>query len=210
MKAALLAALMLLPAPAAAEAPAGRSTFRAAETVSDGAYAVLRRGVFGTLLPARLAGRMGRAPKGDSYDAFRARLARADWSGAAAEDKTGRVADAFVDTLVERYQLEAFGKAAGAYALDPANWEARFLASASVLGGAYLWAAGAGAEVDAGPATLGLRLSPGWRWRAAAEGGEGRLVAVSVSPRGTNVSFGAERGARPGSERATASWTARF
>jgi hypothetical protein len=139
--------------------------------------------VFKALLPARLADKMAEAPKTDSYSDFRARLERINRRGIKPGEGTGPLTDAIVSTLVDRYRLEAFGQASGAYALDRRNWEPRFLASASVLGSAYLWAAGVDAGFKAGPVKVNLKLAPGWRWRLASGGSAQRLAELELSKR---------------------------
>lgn len=231
--AAALAATMALPASAQQEA--GRPVYRLAEGISDGVYSLMRGHLFAALLPRRLAGRMAPAPDRDSYGVFRARLAKtharaarrameavpsgaaatpaaqAEWRRLVRDEEQDAVADAFASTLVDRYQLERFGEASGAYALDPGNWEPGFLASASVLGGAYLWAAGVDADWDAGPVNVGVRLAPGWRWRMAAAGGGRRLASLELSPRGSPLSLRAEWGASgPAAERTSLVWEKRF
>lgn len=238
MKAALAAALLLFPAlPAAAawrEAP-GRPAYRLAEGLSDGVYGLMRGHLFSALLPRRLVRHMAPAPEKDSYGAFRARLSRtharaasramdarprglaatpaaqAQWAALVRDEEQDALTDAFASTLVDRYELENFGKDSGAYALNRANWEPGFLASASVLGGAYLWAAGVDADWDAGPMRVGLRLAPGWRWRAAAEGNGRRLARLEFSPRGSSLSLRAEWGASgPAAEKTSLVWERRF
>ncbi len=177
----MLAALLALPA--SAEPDTGRGAFQAVEAVSDGVYGVLRRGIFKALLPRRLSSQMAEPPKTDSYSDFRARVARIDRRRLEAGEGPDAVTDALVSTLVDRYRLEAFGQASGAYALDRRNWEPRFLASASVLGSAYLWAAGVDAGFKAGPCKVSLKLAPGWRWRMASGGSAQRLAELELSRR---------------------------
>lgn len=208
MKAAALALLLAAPARADWTEDPGRPAYRAIERLSDGAYSLLRGSLFSTLLPGRLTREMGRAPTTDSYAAFRANFsvkqdraarrvlearpaaqtdgpsARAAWLGYAREEQTAALRDALLDTLVDRYGLETFGRRSGAYASDRGNWEPGFLASSSVLGSAYLWAAGVDAGFDAGPARLGLQLAPGWRWRSAVEGRAVRRLARVETSRG--------------------------
>lgn len=231
--AAVLAASVALPA--AAQAEAGRPVYRLAETLSDGVYGLMRGHLFSALLPRRLAGRMAPAPDRDSYGVFRARLAKtharaarramearpagsaatpaaqAQWRDLVRDAEQDALADAFASTLVDRYQLERFGQDSGAYALNPGNWEPGFLASASVLGGAYLWAAGVDADWDAGPVRVGVRLAPGWRWRVAAEGGGRRLAGLELSRRGSPLSLRAEWGSSgPAAEKTSLVWERRF
>ena len=221
--------------PAAARSEAGRPVYRLAETLSDGVYGLMRGHLFSALLPRRLTGKMARAPRRDSYGVFRARLSRtharaarramdarpdgqaatpaaqAEWRRLVRDEEVDALADAFASTLVERYELERFGRDSGAYALDPGNWEPRFLASASVLGSAYLWAAGVDADWDAGPVRVGVRLAPGWRWRMAADGGGRRLAGIELSRRGSPLSLRAEWGSSgPAAERTSLVWERRF
>lgn len=236
MKAALAAVLAAtLAVPASAREDAGRPVYRLAETLTDGVYGLMRGHLFAALLPRRLAGRMAPAPDRDSYGVFRARLAKtharaarrameavpagaaatpaaqAEWRRLVRDEEQDALADAFASTLVDRYQLERFGEYSGTYALNPGNWEPGFLASASVLGGAYLWAAGVDAGWDAGPVRVGLRLAPGWRWRMAAGGHGRRLAGLELSRRGSPLSLRAEWGASgPAAERTSLVWERRF
>lgn len=236
MRFVLAAVLAAAPAlPAAAQSEAGRPVYRLAETLSDGVYGLMRGHLFSALLPRRLAGRMAPAPDRDSYGVFRARLAKtharaarramealpsgaaatpaaqAEWRGLVRDEEQDALADAFASTLVDRYQLERFGEDSGAYALNPGNWEPGFLASASVLGGAYLWAAGVDADWDAGPVRVGVRLAPGWRWRAAADGGGRRLAGLELSRRGSPLSLRAEWGSSgAAAEKTSLVWERRF
>ena len=235
MKALIAAPLAVLLAIPALGAEPGRPVYRLAEGLSDGIYGLMRGHLFSALLPRRLAGRMARAPEKDSYAAFSARLSRnharvarramsarpspteagpsaeAKWRDLVRDEEQDALADAFASTMVDRYQLESFGKESGSYALNPGNWEPGFLASASVLGGAYLWAAGVDADFDAGPLNVGMRVAPGWRWRAAADGGGRRLASLELSPRGSELTLRAEWGASgPAAEKTSLVWERRF
>lgn len=234
MKAAALALLLAAPARADWTEDPGRPAYRAVERLSDGAYALLRGSLFSTLLPGRLTREMGRAPRGDSYALFRAHFARTQdrasrrvletrpsgpadtpdarrsWLGFAREEQSASLRDALLDTLVERYGLETFGRRSGDYATNRDNWEPGFLASASVPGSAYLWAAGVDAGVKAGPARLGLQLAPGWRWRSAAEGGEVRRLARVEASRGGAALYAEWDAGSADAARVGASWSRRF
>jgi hypothetical protein len=221
--------------PAAAQRPggAGRYAYRAVERVSDGVYGLMRGTLFTSVLPRRLTRDMAAAPEQDSYAAFRAELSKhqlrasrrivdarpqgvvaspaslAKWRTLARDEEQDALAGAFASTMVDRYKLEAFGESSGAYAKDRRNWEPGFLAPAAVLGGAYLWVAGVDAGWNAGPARVGLRVAPGWRWRAAGEAR--RLASVELSARDLPLSVRADWGGTgPEAEAVTVAWTQRF
>lgn len=210
----------------------GRPAYRALETVSDRMYGLMR-GTLTSTLPRRLTRSMAAAPEQDSYALFRQELSRrhagaaerirtarpgaaldtpdaqARWRAYAAEQEQDAVVGAFAETMVGRYRLESFGESSGAYAKDRRNWEPGFLAPAAVFGGAYLWVAGVDAGWKAGPARVGLRLAPGWRWRSA--GGARRLASLELSPAGSALKLSADwGGAGPEAEMVALNWTRKF
>jgi hypothetical protein len=210
----------------------GRPAYRALEKVSDGVYGFMR-GTLTSTLPRRLTRDMAAAPERDSYEVFREEFSRrhdgavariraakptaavdgpsaqAAWRGYAAEQEQDALLGAFAETMVGRYKLESFGENSGAYAKDRRNWDASFLAPAAVFGGAYLWVAGVDAGWRAGPARVGLRVAPGWRWRAA--GGARRLATVELSPAGSALKLSADwGGSGPEAEAVALNWTRRF
>lgn len=210
----------------------GRPAYRALEKVSDGVYGLMR-GTLRTTLPSRLSRDMAAAPEQDSYETFRRELGRrhegaaarirsarpasavdspqsqSRWRTYAAEQEQDVLLGAFAETMVGRYRLEAFGESSGSYAKDRRNWEPGFLAPAAVFGGAYLWVAGVDAGWDAGPARVGLRLAPGWRWRSAP--GARRLATVELSPARSELKLSAAwGGSGPAAETVALNWTRRF
>lgn len=234
MKTVYAAALIVgMALPACAQWSGGRPAYRVVERVSDGVYGFMRGTLFTSVLPRRLTRDMASAPRQDSYAAFRAELAKnqsrarrriidarpegaaaspaalAKWRSLARDEEQDALAGAFASTMVDRYKLEAFGESSGAYAKDRRNWEPGFLAPAAVLGGAYLWVAGVDAGWKVGPARVGLRLAPGWRWRAA--GQARRLASVELSARDTPFSVRADwGGSGPEAESVTVAWSQRF
>lgn len=210
----------------------GRPAYRALEKVSDGVYGLMR-GTLRTTLPSRLSRSMSAAPEQDSYALFRSEFSRrhgaaaeriraarpsaardtpdsqARWRSYAAEQEQDALLGAFAETMVGRYKLESFGESSGEYAKDRRNWEPGFLAPAAVFGGAYLWVAGVDAGWDAGPARVGLRIAPGWRWRSA--GGARRLASLELAPDGSALKLSADwGGSGPEAETVALNWTRRF
>jgi hypothetical protein len=217
-------AVLLAAAPAAAadwSVPYG-----AVEAVSDGVYGLLRGQFFAAVLPQGLSRQMSRAPNGSSYAAFARRLRRNQdeaerrivttrpTGAQALSIETTVVADALADSLIGRYQLEKFGRASGAYASQARNWDPEFIASAAVLGGAYLYAAGLRADWTMGPVRVDLDTKPGAALRSALESGEGRsLLALSLRPKDSPLAARFEGGLSSGratGERYGLSYSQRF
>lgn len=239
MNRALAAALVLaLAGPARAEGwDAARPMYRGMERVADRVYGIVRGHLFSAVLPGNLSRRMAPAPAGSSDGVFAQRMARrqerarvrilearpvgqastpaalASWRDAAMSVQTTAVADAFADTLVHRYQLQRFGEDSGRYALDPRNWDAEFLASATVLGGAYLYAAGLRTDWKAGAFRVDLDSPAGPALASAARSGEGRVAELRLSPLRSPLSLKtawALRGGRFASESVGLGYTTRF
>ncbi|MDX6769384.1 MAG: hypothetical protein SF051_07615 [Elusimicrobiota bacterium] len=239
MKNLLAAALLLFFAgPARADDwDAARPVYRGFERVADRFYGLMRGHLFSAVLPGRLSRRMSATPAASSDAVFARRMARrqdrarvrilearplgqastpaalAVWRDTALSAQTAAVTDALADTLVTRYELERFGQDSGRYALDPRNWDAEFLASATVLGGAYLYAAGLRADWTAGAVRVDLDSPAGSALASAARSGEGRLVELRLSPRSSPLSLKSAWGLRRGrlaSEQVGLAYTTRF
>lgn len=239
MNNAFAAVLMLsLAGPARAQDwDAARPVYRGVERVADRVYGLMRGHLFSAVLPGRLSRRMTAAPAQSSDLVFTARMARhqdrarvrilearplgqasspaalAAWRDTAMSVQTTAVADALADTLVSRYQLERFGRDSGRYALDPRNWDPGFLASATVLGGAYLYAAGLRADWTAGALRVDLDSPAGPALASAARNGEGRVAELRLSPRSSPLSFKTAwglRGGRFANEQVGLAYSARF
>lgn len=239
MKGLAVALLLATPGQAAEDwGLAARPMYRGIEAVADAAYGIVRGHLFSGLLPGRLSRRMSAVPAGTSEDVFVERLrlrqeraarrilesrpatgsagpaALSEWERAALRHQTTAVTDALADALVRRYQLERFGRDSGSYASELANWNAEFVTSAALLGGAYLYAAGLRADWGMGPLRVDFDTSTGAALRGALEGGEGRgLAALTLSRRGGPLSLKTEWGLRSGrlaSERVGLNYSIRF
>lgn len=220
----VLAGLLLLAAVSArAEGwEAARPVYRGMERVADRVYGLVRGQLFSAVLPGGLSRRMAPAPAGSSDALFTQKMARrqerarvrilesrplgqastpaalADWRETAISAQTAAITDAFADTLVARYELQRFGEDSGRYALNPYNWDAEFLASATVLGGAYLYAAGLRTDWIAGPLRVDLDSPAGPALASAARDGEGRVAELRLSPRSSPLSLKSAWGLRGG------------
>ena len=228
-KIALASALIAAALPASAEGwsdAAARPAYRAVETLSDGAYSLLRGSLFTPLLPGRLSQRMSAVPVTDSYSVFSAELKRrqeraahrdaeslplgaatpaalAEWRERALSAHRDAALDALAETLVGRYQLDRFGRDSGDYAAQSGHWDREFMTSAILLGGSYAYLAGIRADWTAGSARFGLDLKPGSALRGAFENGAGEdLADLRVSPRGTPLCLKTSWGLRNGRARA--------
>ena len=228
----MILALALAAAPARAgdwtDAAAGPA-YRAVETVSDGVYGLLRFSLFDPLLPDRLSQRLGDAPEESSYAGFSVELksreerawraalesrplgeaatpaAVSDWSRRTFRSETSAAGDALAQSLAARYQIARFGRDSGDFASDFRNWDADFLASAALFGGAYVYLAGLRADWTAGPLLVALDVKPGSALRGQIESGEcAGLASLRLSPRGSPFSLRTDwgvHGARLASER---------
>lgn len=163
----LLMAAWLAVGAQAQEAPI-QPAYQAVERVSDGVYKLLRHYVAGTLLPDRLTRHLSDAPDAHTYGLFSAELAKkqgqaaarlkdsypaakhglrdreemAEWQRRFEREETQVGIDSLKNALVERYELESFGRFSELYSKDRRNWDPQFLASSAVLGGTYVWFAG--------------------------------------------------------------------
>jgi hypothetical protein len=235
-----LAAVLFLALAGSARADdwdAARPMYRGVEKVADRVYGLMRGHLFSAVLPGNLSRRMASAPAASSDAVFTRRMARrqervrqkvyetrpigqasspaalAGWRDTAISAQTAAVADALADTLVFRYELQRFGEDSGRYALNPGNWDAEFIASAGVLGGAYLYAAGLRADWTAGPVRIDVDSPAGPALSAAARSGDGRLAELRVSPKGSPLSLRSSwglRGGRLASDQFGVGYTTRF
>ena len=206
-------AILLAASPAGA---AGWSApYGAVEAVSDGVYGLLRGQFFAAVLPQGLSRQMAQTPDGTSYALFSEKLRRNQdnaerrivtakpTGGEALSLETSVVTDALADSLVSRYQLEKFGRASGDYASDWRHWDPEFLASAAVLGGAYLYVAGLRSDWTVGSVRVDLDTKAGPALRSALESGQGRgLASLSLSRRGGALAVRVEAGLRDGQAQA--------
>ncbi len=239
MKAAIV--LMTLSLTASAEAgdwaESARPVYRGVEAVADGVYGLFRGHLFNAVLPGGLSRRMSAVPVGTSDAIFAERLRRrqeraayrlvelrpvgpvgpaenAAWQRRAVNLHATAMADAMADALIRRYQLERFGQDSGAYASNPANWDAEFAASAGVLGGAYLYIAGVRTDWTLGPVRIDFDTATGMALRAALQNGDGRgLAAVSLRRKDSPLSLRTEWGMTAGrfaTETVGVNYSARF
>ncbi len=221
---ALCLALMLLACPARADdwAESARPVYRGVEAVADGVYGLVRGHLISALLPGRLSRRMSAVPVGTSEKIFSERLHErqekasrrlldahpvgplgpadtAAWRRRAVNSQATVVTDAIADALVRRYQLERFGKDSGAYAANVSNWDPEFLVSAGVLGGAYLYVAGLRTDFSIGPLRVDFDTRPGAAMQGALQDGDAPgLAALTLSRRGSPLSFKTEWGVKDG------------
>jgi hypothetical protein len=219
-------AVAILLAAAPATAADWRGPYGAVEAVSDGVYGLLRGQFFAAVLPQGLSRQMSRAPAGSSYAVFAGKLRRnqdeaerrivvARPTGAQALSiETTVLADALADTLVWRYQLEKFGRDSGAYASQARNWDPEFVASAAVLGSAYLYFAGLRTDWTMGPVRVDLDTGSGAALRSALESGQGRnLASLSLRRRGGSLALRLDAGlqdAHASADRYGVTYTTRF
>lgn len=224
MKALLLLAALSLSASAQAEdwAETARPVYRGVEAVADGVYGLVRGHLFSAVLPGGLSRRMSAVPVGTSDAVFAERLrvreekaARrlvelrpvgplgpgeaAAWQKSAFSAHATVLTDAMADALVRRYQLERFGRDSGAYASNFGNWDAGFMASAGLLGGAYLYVAGLRTDFTMGALRVDFDTRSGNALRGAIQGGDGRgLAALSLRRKGSPLALKTEWGLKSG------------
>jgi hypothetical protein len=239
MKISLIALLLLAGsgANAADWAESARPVYRGVETVADSVYGLVRGHLISAMLPGRLSHRMSAVPVGTSDQIFAKRLRyrqdkavrhllvsrpvgplgpaeSAAWQRQAASIHANVITDAVADALVRRYQLERFGKDSGAYASNLSNWDAEFIASAGVLGGAYLYVAGLRTDFKVGPLRVDFDTRTGAALQSAIQNGDGcGLAALTVARRGSPLSFKSEWGLKDGrmaSETIGVNYSARF
>ncbi len=231
--------LLILACPARADdwAESARPVYRGVEAVADGVYGLVRGHLISAVLPGGLSRRMGAVPVKTSDDIFAERLRyrqekasrlllqtrpvgpvgpaeMASWERSAVNAHATVVTDAIADALVRRYQLERFGRDSGKYASNSANWDPEFILSAGVLGSAYLYVAGLRTDFNVGPLRVDFDTRPGSAVQGAIQNGEAHgLAALTLSRRGSPVSFKTEWGVKDGrmaSERVGVNYATRF
>jgi hypothetical protein len=234
-----LAIVLLLASVAQADdwAESARPMYRGVEALADGVYGLVRGHLISAVIPGGLSRRMSAVPVGTSDKVFADRLryrqekaARrliqerpvgpmgpaeaAAWQRNAAGAHVTVLTDAVADALIRRYQLERFGRDSGAYASNLSNWDPEFMVSAGVLGGAYLYVAGLRTDFNVGPLRVDFDTRPGAAVQGAIQNGDARgLAALTLSRRGSPVSFKTEWGVkdgRPASERVGVNYSTRF
>lgn len=203
--------------------------YRLVEGVSDGVYNFMRSHLIGTLLPDRLTRSLRRSPSGDSCALFDEQLGRkeyrylerlrdsyptsdgsaggryspdrsAEWRSWAASEQVSVVIDSFRETLLERYQLEVFGRSSGRYAKDRRNWDPGFLTMAGILGGTFVYLNGLHTDAHLGKMRLGIDLRAGMKIREDLQSGAGtrRLAGLELGykdkPLTLATEWGTERG----------------
>lgn len=239
MKMRALAILLLLASGARAGdwAESAQPAYRGVEALADGVYGLVRGHLISAIIPGGLSRRMSAVPVGTSDKIFAERLRHrqekaarrlleerpvgplgsgqgAAWQRRAASAHATVMTDAVTDALIRRYQLERFGRDSGAYAANPAHWDPGFLLSAGVLGSAYLYAAGLRTDFLVGPVRVDFDTRPGSAVRGAIQDGEARgLAALTLSRRGSPVSFKTEWGVKDGrmaSEKVGVNYSTRF
>jgi hypothetical protein len=199
--------------------------YRMVEGISDGVYGFLRSHVINNLFPARMTRSLRPAPRGDSGALFSRKLnerqerftrrARQDypvvgkqagpaaaarmaqWRSQAIEGQLYVALDAIQDTLLERYQLEVFGQAAGNYASDRRNWDPGFLTMAGIFGGAFVYMNGVDASAKLGDVKVDIDLAPAQRlYSAMRHGSASRLGTFEIgykdAPLTVSVDWGME------------------
>ncbi|MBI3551766.1 MAG: hypothetical protein HY077_04550 [Elusimicrobia bacterium] len=202
--------------------------YRLAEGVSDGVYDFVRRDVFGSILPRRLTRGLKAAPSRDSTPLFDRNLSEKEaryfdrvrlaypltgsdgrpigesrmeaWRDWAAAEQVSVAVDSFKDTLMERYQLDAFGAFSGEYAKDRRNWDPGFLTMSGVLGATFLYLNGTHATDRLGPLKLGVDLASGLKLQNALQGGGDarHLAALELGYKDLPITLGSEWGASRG------------
>lgn len=239
MKALLALAALSLAASADAGdwAESARPVYRGVEAVADSVYGVVRGHLFSAVLPGGLSRRMSAVPVGTSDQIFAERLRKrqekavyrlveqrpigpmgpsesAAWERRAVGAHVTALTDAMADALVRRYQLERFGTDSGAYAKNVANWDAEFVASASVLGSAYLYVAGLRTDWTMGPVRIDFDTRSGAALQRALQSGDGDgLAAISVRRKDSPLSLKTEWGMTAGrfeTEKIGLNYSARF
>lgn len=202
-----------------------------AEGISDGIYRMLRSHLIAAVLPDAMARNLGRSPRKDSQAQFESNLHRGEtrylqrvrdafpehheadvqagdarlrqWQTWAGEEQLSVLIDAFRDTMVQRHDLEGFGKASGRYALDSRNWDPSFLATAGILGGAFLYVNGLHASTRVGAVHLGLDVRSGLKIRNSMreEGDLTRLAGLELGYKDKPLRLATEWGLNRGNFR---------
>ncbi len=236
---ALSLALWMLASPARSEdlAEFSQPLYRGVESVADGVYGLLRGHLLSAFLPNRLSGKMSAVPCETSERIFAELLRRRQektwrrliaerpagsmgiqetvaWQRSAVNAHASAFADALVDALVFRYQLERFGQDSGTYASTFSNWDPKFSLSAGMLGGAYLYVAGLRGDFAIGPLQVDFDALSGASLQSALLNGNARkLVALTFARKHSPLAFTSEWGVKAGriaSERVGVNYATRF
>lgn len=215
------AAEMFLPENEARQEIGGvQPAYRFVEGISDGVYDFMRTRVIGVILPGRLSRNLKAAPQTDSAPLFEDNLRRnearflvraresypvagmgsgparlQEWCTWAGEEQVSVTVDALQSTLLERYQLELFGKSSEAYARDRRNWDAGLVTMAGLIGGSIMYFNGLRASAEVRRFKLDVDLRSGLRMRQAFTGGSvHRLAGVELGYQGLPVTVATEWG----------------
>ncbi len=202
--------------------------YRFVEGISDGIYDFMRDHVIRNIMPGRLSRNLRAAPGRDSAPLFdrnlrekesrflqRAREAYPilddkagpsdtvrlqEWRSWAAEEQVSVTVDALKDTLLERYQLELFGRSSQAYARERRNLDPGFMTMAGLVGGALLYANGMHAVAHMGCWKLAVDLRSGARLRQALQEGASsrRLAGLELGYKDKPLALAADWGAQGG------------
>jgi hypothetical protein len=104
----------------------------------------------------------------------------------AIHEQTIALSDAFVETLLARYQIRRFGKSSNSYASNIQNWDADFFTSAVLFGGAYAYVAGVRTSININALRFELDLSPGRALQSAFQTGNNQKISeIRLSRRGS-------------------------
>lgn len=202
--------------------------YRFVEGISDGVYDFMREHVIGSIMPGRMTRNLKAAPREDSAPLFEQNLRGKEsrflqrareaypvlddrdgppdpvrfqqWRSWAVEEQVSVTVDALKDTLLERYQLELFGRSAQAYALQRRNWDPGLVTMAGLVGGALLYVNGMHAVAHMGRWSLAVDLRSGARLRQALQNGasSGRLAGLELGYRDLPLALAAEWGSQGG------------
>lgn len=209
------------------EASAVQPAYRLVEGISDGVYDFMRTRVIGVILPGRLSRNLKAAPQADSAPLFEKNLRRnearfleraresypvmgdrsgparlQEWCTWAGEEQVSVTVDALQSTLLERYQLELFGKSSEAYARDRRNWDPGFLTMAGLIGGSVMYFNGMSTTAEFRHFKMDVDLRSGLRIRQALEGGSvSRLASLELGYRDFPVTLATDWGMDKGEVR---------
>ena len=202
--------------------------YRFVEGISDGVYEFVRVHMICGILPGRFTRNLQAAPGQDSGELFAKNLSEKEgrflqrmretypvmnpmggpydpsrlqeWRSWAAEEQTGVALNALTDTLLQRYQLNFFGRSSETYARDRRNWDPGFLTMASLVGGTIFYFNGMHATVPLDDWRLTVDLRPGQRLQRALrnEGTARRLASLELGykaiPLTAAVDWGVDNG----------------
>ena len=207
-----------------------RPAYRLVETVSDGAFSLVRVQLFNRLLPGRLHRELGAAPQGDSFALFERNFAAKEarllerlrerypvaptgsqpdqnrldaWRQDAQTRQTHVVADALADTLLDRYGLQRFGRQSENYAKRRQNWDPAFVATAGVIGGGIAYLNGIHGAANFGPVKVDVDMRSGLAIERALRSGTrlSRAAELEIGPRRSRFALAAAWAADNGSLR---------